>query len=370
MYFTGKLEIDPSQETIYKRVKPTKLFSKLLDFLTFGAVSDKQEHETFTAVAVLQQLNIGLRTLDIKNVIRLAVDDYDFYLDEKGLDDDLEQAMFEFKTKVDPIESEFFNTIYLVLEQIDDCFKYLVEIQIYRKHKIGEYPIKVFVNGMLTDFSLKEGETSTQLEDRIKGLFSSQDTYNKYLNMKKGIFDSFLDKLELAIRKFIRVDDIRKETKVQIIRPEQRTENVEQIKHERYSEPIYYGYYGFDNYFLYAMLWSGALSSSNLYMNNFMVVDDIGNPVFEVGDKGFNTTETGVFNIDEPFVPPTLGEITYFGGNSFDNELLDANLISPESLETDEGDTTDWLDTDEGNSDYGENASCNSCSSCGSCSSD
>ena len=129
MYFKGKLEIDPSQVTVYKRVKPTKLFSKLVDFLTFGAVSEKQETETFTAVSIIQQLNVGLRSIDVKNVIRLAVDDYDFYLDEKGQEDDLEQAMFEFKTKVDPIESEYYNTIYLVLEHVGDTIKYLIEIE-------------------------------------------------------------------------------------------------------------------------------------------------------------------------------------------------------------------------------------------------
>ena len=130
MYFNGVLEIDPSQITIFKKVKPSKLFSKFKDVLSFGALTEKQEHETFTAVSILQQINMGLRSINVKNVIRLAVDDYDFYLDEKGLDDDLEQAMFEFKAKVDPLESELFETIYLVLEHIDDHLKYLIEILI------------------------------------------------------------------------------------------------------------------------------------------------------------------------------------------------------------------------------------------------
>ena len=85
MYFNGVLEIDPSQITIFKKVKPSKLFAKLTDVLSFGALGVKKEHETFTAVSILQQINMGLRSITVKNVIRLSVDDYDFYLDEKGV---------------------------------------------------------------------------------------------------------------------------------------------------------------------------------------------------------------------------------------------------------------------------------------------
>ena len=162
MYYSGTLEIDPSQMTVIKKVKPTKVFAKFLDALTLGATSDKMEHETFTAVSVLQQLNMALRSMKIKNVVRLAVDNYDFYFDEKGEDDDLHKAMLEFETKVDPLESEHFNSIFMVLEHLDKNFKYLIEIQINKSHKVGEYPIKVVVNGVLTEFKLKENESRDQ----------------------------------------------------------------------------------------------------------------------------------------------------------------------------------------------------------------
>ncbi|MDQ1265824.1 MAG: hypothetical protein QG635_976, partial [Bacteroidota bacterium] len=155
MYLTGTLEIDPSQITLIKSVKPTKLFGKLLNMLTLGQASEKKEHETFTAVSILQQLNMGIRSVNIINVIRISVDDYDFYLDEKGVEDDLKQAMIELETKIDPLESEIFNNIYLVLEHIDQNLKYLIEINVQRKHKVGEYPIVITVNGMFSDFRMK-----------------------------------------------------------------------------------------------------------------------------------------------------------------------------------------------------------------------
>ncbi len=52
MYFSTKLEIDPSQLTLIKKAQPTKLFAKFMHFLSLGQLSEKQEHETFTAVEI------------------------------------------------------------------------------------------------------------------------------------------------------------------------------------------------------------------------------------------------------------------------------------------------------------------------------
>ena len=84
MYLEGILTIDPSQLTEIKKVKPTKDFKKFFHHLTLGTISDKQERETFTAVAILQQLNATFRGLNITNIIKIARDDIDFYHDRDG----------------------------------------------------------------------------------------------------------------------------------------------------------------------------------------------------------------------------------------------------------------------------------------------
>ena len=73
MYLEGIITIDPSQITEIKKVKPTKAFKKFLHHLTLGGVSDKEERETFTAVAILQQLNATFRSLGINNIIKLTI---------------------------------------------------------------------------------------------------------------------------------------------------------------------------------------------------------------------------------------------------------------------------------------------------------
>ena len=368
MYLTGKIEIDPSQITIYKKVKPTKLFAKFVDILTFGSLSQKREHETFTAVAILQQLNIALRSIDIKNVIRLAVDDYDFYIDEKGEEDDLEQAMFQFKTKVDPIESEFFNTIYLVLEHIEDSLKYLIEIAIYRKHRVGEYPIKINVNGVCTEFKLKENENSEQLKKRLENIFSSQESYDRFIKTQKQVFGQLIDKLEVAIKRFVKIDDIKKIVTLQVIRPIETITSKEQLRHARYASPAFYGYFGFDDFFFYSWLWSDIMVSHNIYCNDFYLVDTLGNNILKVGLMGFNAGASKTLKTDSAFEAPKGGDITYFGYNDFAGSLVSAKLIEQETRGEDTGSASEWLSgneyDDEGDGSY------NSYSSCGSCSND
>ncbi len=369
MYFSTKLEIDPSQLTLIKKAQPTKLFAKFMHFLSLGQLSEKQEHETFTAVAIIQQLNMGLRSARVKNIIRLAIDEYDFYLDEKGVEDDLEQAMFEFKAKVDPMESELFNTIYLVLEHDDDSFKYLIEISVTRKHIVGLYPINIYINGILRNFQLAPNETHSELNARMSQIFESQDKYDRFIEKMAENYNSFVTELEQALKKFIKVDDIRKKTNLQIIRPSKRIKDVSEVRHERYGAPVYYGYYGFDSYFFYTWLWADALYSKNLYINNFILVDETGNEILSVGKTGFYAGETDTLNTNAGFEPPVSGDITYFGNNEFSAIIGSAGLLLPGS-QGEKGDyKDDWLDS-AGQNDDSPFHTCSSCSACGSCSND
>lgn len=279
--------------------------------------------------------------------------------------------MFEFKAKVDPLESELFNTIYLVLEHIDEHLKYIIEISVTRKHTIGEYPIKINVNGVLKDFKFIEEQSSKEkLQSRIGEIFKSQDAYDKFVNEKKALFDNFIDKLEQAIKKFIRVDDIIKQTNIQIIRTREKIEDPGQIRHGRYAEPIHYGYYGIDEFFFYTTMWSGMMFSYNMYCSNCMIVDSLGDPIMSVGSEGFNAGDSNTLNNEAPFEPPSSGNIEYFGNNEFTSELNESNLLSggdyaPGANSGSEDST--WLDsTTEGEA--GSCSSCSSCSSCGGCS--
>jgi hypothetical protein len=361
MFFKGKLEIDPSKMTVIENVKPKNIFAKVISSISFGSLAEKQERETFTAMAILQQINMSLRSMNITNLVRLAVNDHDFYLDDKGEEDDLETGMIQTDVKLDPYESESFDGVFLVLEHVGNNLKYLIEIRITRVHKVGEYPIQIEVNGLMNDFQLKEGESRDDLANKMKPMFESQVAYDSLIKYRRSEFDQFVDKIELAIRKFITTDDVKKTIQNHMVRPKEKLENPSQIPVEHHSSPVFYGYYGFENILFYSFLWGSMAHSHNIYTNNFTMVDSHGNDVMSVGEEGFNAGESNTLNDEAPFEAPNEGDLSYSGENEFQEELQSSNLW-------DDGETDKVSDSwDFGDSDFGGGDDSGGCSSCGGC---
>jgi len=290
-------------------------------------------------------LSVGLRTMDVKNIIRLAIDDYDFYLDSDGVEDDLSQAMFELKAKIDPIESEVFKTIYLVLEHQQPPLKYLIEIAVKRKHKVGEYPLTFHVNAVFESFKLEDGESRQQLEDRMKSIFQSQEKYDQYINLGWEQFNSFMDELTQTVRKVMKVDDVRKIVSKQVIRPKKAIHSPEELYHAKPTQPFFLSYYGMGDYIFYSVLWSGLLYDSNLFVNNFDLVDEAGNGIVNIGDGGIYSGDSTVFGDGEDFVIPDSGDIKIYDDSVPDEDIgetIDGN---------DSGDVSGDMDFDVGDPD-------------------
>lgn len=323
MYITAKLDIDPSQKTLIKTVNKSKLSNKLIDLMTFGKVGKKQETETFTAVSILEQIYIGLKSIGINNIIRLSVDDFDFYYDKHGKDDDFESAIHEFKSNVDPVESELFNVIYMVLEHDDKGLKYLIEIQIKRKHEVGEYPLTIVINAIYKDFKIQPNENDTQLIQRIQPIFQSQKSYDDFISENIGDFNRFVDYLQDAVSENVDVDDIIKSTNVNIIRTRERIDDISKIKHDRFSQPVYFGYFGFDDFFFYTWLWCSLMYDNNLYAHDFCLVDELGKSILKVKKNGFKAKDNAILNPDVPFEPIFSSEIEYYSNSDYGDVIKD-----------------------------------------------
>jgi hypothetical protein len=211
MYFKGVISVDPSQITKIKKVQPKRAFRRMLYSLTLGKISDKEEHETFTAVSILQQIYLALKEMKIDNIIRLRHNDLDFYHDNEGKKNDLQEAMDSYELEIDEAMSEVFKQLSILLEHEDNYFKYLIEIDINRTHKVGEYPIVLKVSGLIKDFksSSKNGVEGHEegVRSKLEGVMGSQDSFNSYITVKEGIFNLFLENLNLAIKKSIHIDD-------------------------------------------------------------------------------------------------------------------------------------------------------------------
>ena len=207
MYLENLITIDPSQLTKIEKTKPTKAFKKLLFSLTNGIISDKEERETFNAIAILQQINATLRNLGINNIIKMAHDDIIFYLDEEGKIDDLKFALAKYEIEINDAMSINFNTLELVLECEDENFKYIIEIAINKNHEVGVYPIEIKTTGLFKNFKDKNSAY------RIKEVLKTQTSYDAFKSKKIAEFEEFNNAIRFELKKQIKIDDTTSVTK-------------------------------------------------------------------------------------------------------------------------------------------------------------
>jgi hypothetical protein len=344
MYFEASITIDPSQVTKIEKVKPTKAFKRMLYHLTKGGIAEKEERETFTAVSILQQLNKAFIQKGVTNVIRLAHDDIDFYLDEQGLEDDLKDAFDAYELKIDHSMSTYFNQLILVLEHEDGSFKYLLETKISKNHKVGDYPIEIKLTGLLKGV----GKSSDRVKKQMSEIFSSQKNYDNYKLEKLHDFTTFIDDFVLCIQKMINVDDVKSDIKTKIVVPKEKITSQKGIKNNRTSNyyGVHYGYYGFDDYLLYSMMWSSVGQDYDLSHTDIYYESEEGS---ELGH--LDEVESASSHFDD--------------STDFDNRsdlFADSEDTSSDKTSS-EG---SWFDSDSsGDYDSSDSSSCSSCSSCG-----
>ena len=279
------------------------------------------ERETFTAVSILQKFNRVFLSLGITNVLRLAKDDVDYYLDEEGREDDLKKALASFQ-RSDSIEGQSgFNTLRLVLEHEDEELKYLIQIEMQRAHRIGEHPIRVTLNGLMKNLQVRSDQGDVDVRNLLSAHFDSQDAYDSCINRYKAQFDAFLDRIEQTIRQHIGIDDVRRSSESRIIRPSEPVKRHDQWHRSDGHEPVYYGYYGYDDYFFYSWIWSDMCHQENIYCHDCCVVDDQGQTVFEVGEEGFAAGGTNTLNPEAPIELPKDVDIDVHADSAFSDTL-------------------------------------------------
>ena len=344
MYFESTITIDPSQVTSIEKVKPTKAFKRMLYHLTKGGISEKEERETFTAISILQQLNKAFIQQGITNVIRLSHDDIDFYLDEQGLEDDLKDAFDAYELKIDESMSTYFKQLVLVLEHEDDLFKFLLETKISKNHKIGDYPIEIKLTGLLKGL----GKSNETVNSKVSKIFSTQQNYDNYKLEKLHDFTTYVDEFVLCIQKVINVDDVKSVIKTKIIVPKEKVTSKHGIKHNRVNNysGLHYGYYGFDDYMLYSMMWSSIGCDHDLSHTDAYYESEEGN---ELGHM--EEVESSSSHFDD--------------STDFDNRS-DLFSSADDTVSDSTSASGSWFESDSfGDSDSSDSSCSSSCSSCG-----
>ncbi len=295
MFFEATVSIDPSQVTELRRVAPSKAFGRLFHVLTGGRTGEREEVETFTALSILQQLNVAMRGLGITDIVRLARDGRDFYLDTAGRDDDLEAALESFSHAPSTDDAPFVG-LKLVLEHDDDVLHYLVEIDVTRAHRVGTDPITVGVSALLSGM---EADDRAGVDAALAPVFADQSTYDAFVTAKRQHFDAFVVRLSAAVQATIAADRLSTDVRTMIVRAREPATDVSRLVTRRlvHGEEdegwgrFFHGYHGIDRAFLYAYAWTELAHARAIALRGFTLVDDTGRRLCDVGRGGLPATE-------------------------------------------------------------------------------
>ena len=353
MYFAAELSFDPSSATQIERTKPTKAFGRFFYFLTAGIVSDELEVEAFVAVSLLQQINVALRSVDVTNIVRLACDGEDFYLDRQGRPDDLQSALAALeRDHRASTPGKSFDNLALVLEHEHAGIRYLIEIEIARTHPPGEHPIALDINGV-PPLSLG-AEDAQAAKAQLAPLFASQATHDEFIATHREKFEAFVAEIREAITRQVRVDDVSEWVGTKVLRPQRRRSSIHDDIHYdeqrgAHGTPLFGGYHGFPEIFFHGWLWSELMHDHGIQARDLTLVDEAGNDVVQIGSDGVDPSDAALLDPDGPLIVP--------GG--LDAVALDGGVAGGS------GSGFGWLDGAGDSAVDGGGASCSSCGSCG-----
>ena len=106
-------------------------------------------------------------------------------------------------------------------------------------------------------------------------------------------FDSFLESIEKGFKQHMKVDQVLRDLKTQIIRSAVGSIKSKMEIRKRlmrpsssHSEPLYYGYYGYDKYFFYSWLWSDMCHHQGIHCRDISIVNETGTEVLQVDENG------------------------------------------------------------------------------------
>ncbi|MCG8420383.1 MAG: hypothetical protein MJE77_20815 [Proteobacteria bacterium] len=296
---------------------------------------------------------------------------------------DLQQAMAAFATVAGDREMADFKNIELVLEHHDAHLKYLIDIHVDRIHGLHEYPITIVVNGIVNELALQHisphdaAVDPTPYRKHLAPVFADNRTYRRYVGEKKHLFDRFVQGLERAVRSQIHTDQVIYNTKKNIVRPSSRVATRRRVYHQRDSDvgdPLFYGYYGFEEAFFYCWLWSELCHDPAIHVADTTIVDETGHDVLDIGASGFDASQVATLDPDMPMSVPTDADAVAHDGNAYAADLAPAlsaqSQAATDTVSTDAGDSTSsssWLGSRfSGSGDSGCSSSRSCGSSCGS----
>ena len=308
MYLNARLTVDPSAVTQLVKTKPTRGFGRLAGALSGGLKSSQEEQETFSALTIIQQLFMVLRSLGINDIVRISKDQEVLFDDVTGKPDDLKPALEQTIKKLGKQRLQVFESLTLVLLHNTQDQTCLLQLQVRRTHAVGEHPLQLVVNAFPREFSAKEGEQSVSL--KLSEVFRDQSRYDDFLARQRKGLATFLEQVRKAFQARMQVDAVEVSTSVKIVRPQNRISEIGQLplaSHNPQADPAFSGCFGTEAAFFYAWLWADLCHQQNIRCSNCLVVDGDGELLETLDARGVDAQSHRLFNLNADLTPPATG---------------------------------------------------------------
>ena len=356
MYFSASMTIDPASLNHIRR-KPSKGFRRLAEILTANLLSQKEVHQTFTAISVLQEINMVLRSMGILDAVKFSKDDQVIYDDSQSSSSDDMSEVIDLLSRETNTQSTAFQHLSLLLEHQLESLVVIIEVRVMRVHDPSIFPIQISINGLDPQMQATGGTAS--LEQRLDEVFASQQSYDAYTESKHGEFQQFVDQLEQAFRSRMKLKELHSRVHANVIRPgltaaaqqnrgltgSDQADSLDQDAANRSAQsPMMQRYQGggMNDSLMYMWLWSSMMHSNNVHCHNTTIVDENGHAAFSVGQEGFLAGQSDTLNPEAPFEAPDcpIVPVESIGGESVDN--ADFGLFESSSFAA-EG--SSWFDS-------------------------
>ena len=206
----------------------------------------------------------------------------------------------------------------------------------------------------MKEFKAVDGVGQANLKSKMEPIFQSQEAYDSFASEKNHEFTQFLHSLDHGIKKYIPVEGIEIESTSKIVLSKKRKESKSDRVVE-YRDPVYDGYYGYNDYVLFLPMWSDMSHNHNVHIHDTEIVTEEGEPIGHIGEDGINAGEAGLFDPDKSLDQGLQESADYL--DTSETKYADA------AMEESNG---SWLDSGGDSSDDSSSvSSCSSCSSCG-----
>jgi len=162
-----KTKINENSKSILNKIFPSKN-------ITYKEVED------FDTNSIIKGLNLVFKKSDITNLVRISHDKDNFYLDYDDKKNDLDSVLENYQQKYFSAYERYYNKLVIIAEHEERGIHFIISVNIFRKHKKGNFPIKIEITAS------KINNTKKDLSSDFKFITTRfYKNVQKYLNVKE-----------------------------------------------------------------------------------------------------------------------------------------------------------------------------------------